>query len=181
MAKTGRIEITDQGVQKALDQAIKAGTQPKPMLEDIGELLIQSTKRRFSSSTAPDGSKWKPNSRVTILNYLARYSGSYRKRDGRLTKQGSVRAAAKKPLIGETGSLSSQIFWQLDGSDSLLVGSPMKYAAAQHFGMPKGYASTDKRGRPIPWGEIPARPFLGISEQDSFSILDIIEEHHLGP
>lgn len=177
MSKSGRIDITDQGVQKALDQAMKAGTEPKPMLEDIGELLVQSTKRRFSDSMAPDGSKWAPNSQVTILQYLGRYSGSYAKKGGRLTSTGAGRVMGKKPLIGETGSLSSLISWQISGDGALEVGSPMEYAAAQHFGMPAGYAGTDKHGRPIPWGDIPARPFLGISDVDARSILDIIEEH----
>lgn len=181
MANESGIEITDQGVQKALDRLVSAGRNPRPILEDIGEYLLKSTKERFSTSTAPDGSRWAPNTQVTILRYLNKYSGSFNKRDGRLFKAGAGRASSKKPLIGETGSLSSQIFWQLDGIDSLLVGSPMQYAAAQHFGMPKGYAGTDKHGRSIPWGDIPARPFLGISEQDSLSILDIIEEHYLGP
>jgi phage gpG-like protein len=50
----------------------------------------------------------------------------------------------------------------------------MVYAAAQQFGMKKGYAGRNSKGRPIPWGDIPARPFLGISDYDKATILDFI-------
>lgn len=182
MNKSGRIDITDQGVQKALDQAVKAGTDPKPMLDDIRELLVLSTLRRFSDSVAPDGSKWAPNSQVTILQYLGQYSGSFSKKGGKkggkLTAKGAGRVMSKKPLIGETGDLSSQFSWQIEGGNTLLIGTNVPYAAAQQFGMKKGYAGTSKHGSPIPWGDIPARAFLGVSDSDSRSILDIIEEHY---
>jgi len=29
---------------------------------------------------------------------------------------------------------------------------------------------------PIPWGDIPARPFLGLSDEDRSGILDIVSE-----
>lgn len=53
----------------------------------------------------------------------------------------------------------------------------MEYAAAQQFGMKKGYAGANKRGSPIPWGDIPARPFLGISDHDRGMILDEISDY----
>lgn len=175
-----KIEIADQGVQKALEALLRAGNNPRPALQEIGEYLVSATKRRFSTSTAPNGSRWAANSPTTILHYLGRFKGAFSKRSGRLTKSGATRAAGKKPLIGETGSLSTQIFPQLQGNDTLLVGSSMLYAAAQHFGMDRGYAGTDKRGRPLPWGDIPARPYLGVSDQDSAMMLDIVEEYLLG-
>lgn len=48
------------------------------------------------------------------------------------------------------------------------------------FGMTQGYAGSTRRGSSIPWGDIPGRPFLGISDSDSASILDIIVDHLAG-
>lgn len=178
-----RVEIAPRSVLQALDAYVQTGRDPWPVLEDIGEHLLLTTKLRFSTSTAPDGTKWAPNSPVTILRYLGAYrrkdgsSTSFKKKGGGLTKAGAARAAGKKPLIGESKSLSSNIFWTLEGNDVLLVGSPMEYAAAQQFGMERGYAGTDRRGRPLPWGDIPAREFLGVSTEDEEAILDILEEH----
>ena len=85
-------------------------------------------------------------------------------------------AGAKKPLIGETRRLSTEISYQI-AADGVEVGSSMQYAAVQHFGAKKGEFGRTRRGAPIPWGDIPPRPFLGISEVDRAAILDIIADH----
>ena len=172
------VELDDRDVRAALEALTHAGSDLRPALEQIGEYLIMSIRDRFQASVAPDGTPWAPNTQATYLQFLGRFKGSYTKR-GKLSKAGGQRAAGKKPLIGETGSLSSQISWQMDGNNGVQIGSPMQYAAAQQFGMPRGYAGTDRRGRPLPWGDIPARPFLGVSDQDADGILDILEEHLL--
>lgn len=168
-------EISDQKVRQALSSLAESAENPRPLLEQIGELVVDSTKQRFATSTAPDGSRWAENSEITLLGYINQYKGSRRK-DGGLTQKGAKRLGGKKPLIGETGSLATMIVYQVNGS-GLIVGSPMEYAAAHQFGMKKGYAGATKRGSPIPWGDIPAREFLGISDQDSQNILATISDY----
>lgn len=171
------IEIDDQQVRQAFTRLVASAKSPRPVLEQIGELLIDSTKQRFATSTAPDGSRWAQNADITLLRYLGQFKSSFRKKDGGLTQKGASRLGAKKPLIGETGRLSGQIFSKVEGAGVLLVGSTREYAAAQQFGMKKGFAGTNKRGSPIPWGNIPARPFLGISPKDQSMILDQISDY----
>ena len=166
-----KIEISDDGVNKALDRLYRSAQKPRPVLEHIGELLVDSTKQRFSKSVGPDGQRWQPNTETTILRYLGVYKGSFGKRGG-LTKKGAQRAGSKRPLIGETGSLSSQISYEIDGSGTLYVGSNMIYAAVQQFGAKK----REFQGK-APWGDIPARPLLGISDQDRSNILDTISDY----
>lgn len=55
------------------------------------------------------------------------------------------------------------------GDGFVEIGSPMKYAAVQQFG-----ASKRQFGK-APWGNIPARPFLGVSGEDRRTILDILQ------
>lgn len=167
------IEITDQETRKAFANLIAAAENPRQLMSQIGELLMASTKQRFATSTAPDGSRWAENSEVTLLGYLDKYKGSFRKKDGGLTQKGAKRLGGKKPLIGESGALSTTIAYKIEGVGTLIVGSPMEYAAAQQFGMEKGYAGSTKRGAPIPWGDIPARVFLGLSDQDQVMILEL--------
>lgn len=138
-----------------------------PVLKAIGEMETESTKRRFDLSIGPDGRRWAPNTELTILEYLGAYKGSYTK-TGKLSAKGAARAIAKKPLIGETRSLSSTINWQLDG-DSVLIGSPMVQASVQQFG-----AKAHEFG-PAPWGDIPARPYLGVGFADERDILDLLQ------
>ena len=42
------------------------------------------------------------------------------------------------------------------------------------FGAEKGAFGATSRGTPIPWGDIPARPFLGLSADDRDGVRDRI-------
>ncbi|HWO99899.1 MAG TPA: phage virion morphogenesis protein [Methylococcus sp.] len=57
-------------MQAALNDLAERVKNIHPVLADIGEYLVESTKRRFASGTAPDGTPWAPNRPVTIDNYL---------------------------------------------------------------------------------------------------------------
>lgn len=144
------VKVIDEAVLDALARLDQAVTNPRPPMLKIGECLVSSTKLRFNFSTAPDGTKWAAN------------SPSYLKSLG-------ILGVGKKPLIGETGDLSRQIHWQyVDGT--LLVGSSVeKYAAMQQFG-----GETSRF--PNLWGDIPARPFLGVSSDDKTKIISIVND-----
>lgn len=79
-----------------------------------------------------------------------------------------ARSRDARPLWGPSGMLSSQIHYGAD-SGSVEVGSNMAYAAMMQFG-------GTKAAFPHLWGDIPARPFLGLSETDRAGVLDIIAE-----
>ena len=80
-----------------------------------------------------------------------------------------ARKGRNKPLLAE-GTLLESIHFELIGNDTLEVGSSMKYAAMQQFGGTKDEF-------PWLWGDIPDRPFLGISSDDKEQILAIIQSH----
>lgn len=184
------IEVDDAEVQRVLRRTLNAVERPQPLLKAIGEILMDSTKQRFRTSTGPDGTRWQENSPTTILEYLRRRSGIHDKETGkrtgtkdgyyvkkgdnkgRLTKRSAGILAAKKPLIGDGRALSLRIDYDVVGDD-LLVGTPEKYGAMQQFG---GKKSQFKNL----WGDIPARPFLGVSAHDRGSILDTLQDFFEG-
>ncbi|MEW6416167.1 MAG: phage virion morphogenesis protein [Pseudomonadota bacterium] len=174
-----QIDVDDREVLDVLAKLARRAGDLSPALRQIGEDLADSTQRRFATGTAPDGSRWAPNSPTTLLRYLAskdRPKGVFGKRDGKLTARGIGVALGKKPLV-DSGNLASTINYQVvDGGRTLLVGSPQKYAAVQQFGAKKG-----SLGKRAPWGDIPARPFLGISADDRRSILDVLQAYLLKP
>ena len=138
-----------------------------PVHRAIGELLVDSTKQRFADSQAPDGSTWQSLSETTLMQYVSTFGKSNFGASGRINKAGAARVQGRKPLIGESKSLSTQIFYEVSANgNELTVGSPMVYAAVQQFGQKKGASGTMKNGRPIPWGDIPPRPFIGLSTDD---------------
>lgn len=174
-----QIEVDDREVLDVLAKLARRAGDLSPALRQIGEDMVDSTRRRFATGTAPDGARWTPNSQTTLLRYLGgkdRPRGLFGKRDGRLTAKGIGVALGKKPLV-DSGNLASTINYQVvDGGRTLLVGSPQKYAAVQQFGAKKG-----SLGGGAPWGDIPARPFLGISADDRRSILDVLQAYLLKP
>lgn len=148
-----KVEFDSQSVQDALQKLQRRGQSLKPLLEDIGEYLIISTRQRFHDKEAPDGTPWADNSPLTE------------------SLKGS-----NDPLIGESKSLSRYFSYNAS-SDTLEFGSPMEYAAVQHFGARQGAFGVSNRGTPLPWGDIPARPILGLSSDDEREVLDIVRDY----
>lgn len=165
------IEVTNRSALDYLQGMLDRAKNLRPVLAEIGEDMTESTKRRFASTTAPDGSRWAPNSATT----LARYSDLFaRKKDGTLAnKKVQAKIAGKKPLTGETRALATTINYQLQGDNAVSIGSPLVYAAMQQFG-------GNKSDYPNLWGNIPARPFLGASEDDKTNIADLVRSYMLG-
>lgn len=144
------------------------------MLADMGAYQVTSTQDNFRTSTAPDGSKWQANSETTYIRILGK---QHTTKDGKLNKRGINRVQSKRPLIAD-GNLMADIHYQISG-DLLLIGSNRKYAATQQFGAKKGQFGKTKRNAPVPWGDIPARPFLGISVKDEKELQKIAAKHLL--
>lgn len=138
-------------------------------LREIGEDLVESIKQRFETSTAPDGSRWAPNSMATIMGYLEGSSGNFRK-DGRLSKKGATRVMTKKPIVA-SGLLQDSIAYQVAG-DNLFVGTN------RFAGQWDGGAAVHQFGSKD--GTIPARPFLGADEEDVQRMLDVLERFLAG-
>ncbi|MHB1183388.1 MAG: phage virion morphogenesis protein [Desulfobulbia bacterium] len=183
-----KIKIEDQEAQQAMRRLAGQGKSLKPAKQDIGEYLVGSVKRRFAEGKGPDGTPWEANKESTMLALLARRGGGtsrrkgekssnpYFRQDGRLSKRGGRQVSGKRPLIGESKRLSTEIHFRITDT-GVEVGSPLEQSAVMQFGAKKGDFGRTKRGGEIPWGDIPARPFLGFSDEDKVNVLDILQEH----
>lgn len=145
--------------REALRRASDVLEDMTPIYKDVGEYMVEATRKRFRSGTAPDGSKWAPKSAATLDRYRRMGYGS-------LTR----------PLIGPSKSLSRQILQFVTG-EGVTIGSNLIYSQVMQDGAAKGAFGRTSRGAPIPWGRIPARTWLGISKDDETAIIDIAEEH----
>ncbi|MFZ6675387.1 phage virion morphogenesis protein [Undibacterium sp. Xuan67W] len=170
------LEITfnDGGAQAALNRLIATTSNTKPAMLEIGERLMEVSKRSFETSSSPSGVPWLPNSQTTIVRFLDQLKGNYKK-DGSLSKKGEQRASGKKPLIGNSKDLSRQFSYVADAG-SVTLSNSMVYAAMQQFG-------GSKKQFPNLWGDIPARPFMpmdasGQADQVAQKIvMDIVQFH----
>lgn len=170
------IQVDDAEIKAALKQLSAKLGDLTPFFKDVGETLLNSTRERFHSQTAPSGDPWAALSPA----YAARKP---RHKDKPLTLSGALRGTLVK---------------QAD-KDSLRIGTPLVYGAIHQFGAAKGsfgtvtarvneHARRGKGGKPIavrahtrkmtaPWGDIPARPFLGLSDADRDALLDALTEY----
>jgi phage virion morphogenesis protein len=151
------IEVDDHEILEALRRLQNHSNNLGSALHKIGDKLAESTKKRFATKTGPDGNAWLGNAESTIWSPKKLPTGGYsiKGRDDPLVDQG---------ILGDT------IDYQLFGNDGVDIGSPMEYAAMMQFGGAKSEF-------PNLWGDIPGRPFLGISEEDKHEILAIIQRH----
>lgn len=130
------------------------GGDLSPALRSFGEHLLRSHRRRFTPQVSPDGEPWAP------------LSPAYR-----ATKKRNV----DKVLVLR-GYLQGTIRYQVD-ANTLLFGTNRVYAAVQQFGARKGEFGSTSRGAPIPWGDIPARPHVGLSDDDVQEGMRIIRDY----
>lgn len=167
------VKFEDSQIKQTLAKLEKKGKNARPVMADIGKHLVESTQQRFARSESPDGEKWAANSDSVIKGVLSKTKGNYKKRGG-LSAKGKRRSAAKRPLIGESKQLKNVHYKAR--SNGLEVGSSRIYAAVQQFGAKQGDFGNTKRGAPIPFGDIPARPYLGFSDDDKSVIMEILKE-----
>ena len=132
------ITIDDAEVRAGLGQLVARLAHMTPVMEDIGRALGNLTEDAFQAQ----GPGWPALRPVTV------------KRRGN--------AGPILQVSGGSG-LAGSITHGGDAT-SAWVGASKVYAAAQQFGMPKGYAGKTKRGSPIPWGDLPPRPYLPIQD-----------------
>lgn len=147
------ISADDRELSAAIRAVADVFGNTRPALTAIGEELVEFTKGRFALSIDPYGTPWLPNKPSTMAAYLRRMLGrKARTKGGGLSKRAQTAAAGKKPLIGESRSLSTQIHARIVG-DAVEVRSTMAYAALQQFGGKKAQF-------PHLWGNVPPRPFF---------------------
>lgn len=165
------LEINDAQVSQAfasLQLALTDMTQP---MDEIGQTMVLSTKTRMQQGVSPDGTPFAPRSAVTLARYAAE-GKKYGPHPLWLTRtmQQNVHHAATP--------------------DSVSWGSNAIQAAVMHLGAEQGEFGaaigrtrpSEKRPKsqdyfsPIPWGRIPPRPFVGISDQDRNDVTEIVGE-----
>jgi phage virion morphogenesis protein len=147
------IECDNAAVLLALRELVERVENPAPCLAAMGEKLMESTKQRFVTKTAPDGTHWDDNKESTI-----------------------ARKGRNDPLV-DSGNLNQQFDRELPDAHTLLLFSTMEYAAVQQFGAEQGlFGVGENSGLPIPFGDIPARPFLGVSDDDGVMMLQMMRD-----
>lgn len=173
MADAFIITVNDAELQAMLKKLQDGLGNMRPMMQGIGEGVMQRAKNRFETSTDPAGNKWLPNAEATYGIMANKLGKGYLNKDGRVNKRGASKLAGKKPLIGETKKLKEQFY--VDATeDYVVIGNSMHYAAIQQFG---GQAGKNKKVT------IPARAFLPVTlsgdlyEHDQVEVMQLVQSY----
>lgn len=154
-----RIEVNDREVRQALDDLARRAADMTPAMHDIGQALVEGMRQRIKEGRDWDGKRFAPNSPATV-----------------------ARKGRNQPLV-DRGNFANNRLHYAAARDSVEVGSSAVQAAVLQFGARRGQFGQTRRGAKIPWGDIPARPYLpvradgALPEQARRTIIDIIREH----
>ncbi len=142
-----RIEINDTAFRATLQRIHARLSNPRPLMAGIANLMLEAVEDNFEQERNPEtGAKWPSLSQST--------------QDAR-QKKGSWPGK----ILQVSGSLASSVS-QSYGDDFAAVGTNKVYAPIHQFGGKAGrkHAAT-----------IPARPFLGLSQQARQDIIEAVE------
>ncbi|EDI5553123.1 phage virion morphogenesis protein [Salmonella enterica subsp. enterica serovar Poona] len=154
---------------------------PKPMLDKMGEALLDFHRQRFKDQESPSGEAWQELSR------------RYKKRKKR----------NKDKILVLDGTLRNTLRWQIRGNE-MLFGTDRPYGAIHQFGgtieiaarsqqayyrqlrsgRVKNQFVRKKRANYSEWHTIgaysitmPARRWLGVSDTEKIRLVDIARNH----
>lgn len=161
-----------------VNEAAAALADPAPMLRDIGEFLLIAHDQRFASQASPDGTPWQA------------LSPAYLKR----------KKKNRDKILVLDGFLKNTLRYQVSNNE-LLFGTNRIYGAMMHFGGSIDVAARSQQAyfrQDVKTGDvgnqfvskrksnfaqwvtigtytiqIPARPWLGISDDDNYAIAGI--------
>ena len=150
-----RLEVDDQDVLDALAAAQAAMTDLTPLMSEIEGIMVDAIERSFINEQDPTtGVPWAALSPVTKAR----------------------RGDPNGPKLQDKGDLVNSVRGDHDAS-SAEAGVAEKYGITHQLGAKRGQYGETSRGSPIPWGDIPARPFVGVGEDDKTDIRDAVSRY----
>ncbi len=186
-----KIKIDDLAVQGALQKLSRQMIDLSPIMKIIGERVLLQTENRFrSEGPAPDGTSWAPLSPRTLKR---------KKGTKILTESAQLRGSMRYQLLGSnavaigTNKIYAAIH-QLGGD----INVTNRSVQIRHRTDAKGnllrtdlfngkgliFAKNSHKRVMVRWAEvaahkfhIPARPYLGLSRENSAEIVEIINQY----
>ena len=154
------VEFQVDHLDRALEAVRREIATPQQLLGSLGESLLRVNQERHVKGLAPDGSKWKQLSPLTLQ-----------------TKR-------KSRMLYENGDLL-RFQYQVVG-DELKIGTNDWKAAFHHFGT-RPYTITARKAKALKFGGmfrkrvhhpgLAARPLIGFPDSDQRLVIDVLDDH----
>ena len=150
MAATIELILDATPILSDLSRLAAAGDDLSPAMRQVAGLLADAAEEAFAREADPSTwARWQPlgDAHIERRRKVGKWPG---------------------PILQMSGQLAASV--QSDyGRDFAQVGSNKVYAAIHQHGSKPGILARN--------AAIPARPFLGVSDQDREEILDILSRH----
>jgi phage gpG-like protein len=169
-----RVELVDQDIALAsLGDLIARTGNPTPLFENIGLSLVTSTQRRFDTGVGVDGSPWPPSLRVIA------HGGKTLVLSARLYRSITFTASATGVEIG-TNVIYAAIHQfggdiNQDARKQTVHFKTNKRTGQTRFSKAKGSTSHKEVTIGARVIHMPARPFIGLDDDDDAEILRLGE------
>jgi len=148
-----QITVNSDPIAAAFDQIADRADDKQHLMEEIGAGVLLSTQMRFEREAGPDGNPWPQSIR-------ARLEGGRTLRDsGRLVQSLTYRASPDQVEVG-TNVLYAAVH-QLGATITAKSGDGLRFRIGDSWITKKSVT-------------IPARPFLGIDDEDRTEISEIV-------
>lgn len=149
------IDVVTKEIDDLSKRIAQKGADASPVTREIAAIMHEAVDQNFEKEGRP---AWPPLKPSTI-----------KRREKAGTWPGHVLRTG-----GQAG-LQASVSEKSDAT-SAEVGTNKVYAGTHQFGARKGKYGRTKRGAPIPWGDIPARPFLKLTDEDEEDIKDALQK-----
>jgi phage gpG-like protein len=187
------VELQAEHLARALETVRLEIATPQEMLGSLGESLLRVNQERHDQGLAPDGTKWKELSPMTIGSAVWKSQGESFRKNGQMSLATAKKVQTKKSrILYDHGDMLGSFNYQVQGAELKLGFSDQK-AVWHHFGTgthgPKGaaYTITPKKAKALAFGGlfrkrvthpgIPARQLVGFPSSDQRLVGDVIEDH----
>ena len=187
------IEFQADHLARAMEAVRLEIATPDQMLRSIGETLKPVNEDRHAQGLAPDGTKWKELSPMTIGSAVWNSQDESFRKNGQMSLATAKKVQEKKRrILYDHGDMLGSFNYQVQGTELKLGFSDQK-AVWHHFGTgtygPKGaaYTITPKKAKALAFGGlfrkrvthpgIPARQLVGFPSSDQRLVADVIEDH----
>ncbi len=160
--------LDDEAFQDSIRELHRRVRNLRPLLQEIGEEMVEATKERFRTQRDPQGRPWRP---------LSPKTRKYKRKN-------------QDKILTLDARLRNSIIYQVRGN-RVIWGSSLAYAAAHQLGVDRivhvrehvrrigrgrGRSAVRVRSHRRPM-RLPARPFLGVSAEDFRTIERLVRKH----
>ncbi|KQC03143.1 MAG: hypothetical protein APR55_07095 [Methanolinea sp. SDB] len=167
------VSINDKKVLDLLSRIRSRMSDARPAFHTIGEIVCASIVRNFKAGGRPD--KWEKSRRVK------EHGGVTLSDTARLRRSFNVKAGRAHVVVGTSDKRAGTHHYGAEkGSFGAVIAQVKKHLRISASGKTmtvRAHSRTQK----LPWGKIPARPFMMVQDEDWIEIRHALTDYLIKP